>query len=247
MFTAYYNVWIILQKELAAFFSSLMAYVIVGFFLLLMGLLVWVLPGTNVLEGGYADLGPFFHFGPYVFIFLVPAITMPAVAEERRGGTLEVLLTAPVSVVQIVLGKYLASVVVALLMLLLTGGYYFSIYHLSSPPGNVDTAAVLGAYLGLLLLAAVFAAGGVLTSALTERQLVAFLLGVLLCFFLYQGFAVWAALQSWQGYSLWLVRLSAHHHYEVLSRGVIDSRALLYFGSVVGLLLTAAGLAVPPR
>ena len=224
-----------------------MAYVIIGFFLLLMGLLIWVFPGTNVLDEGYADLQTFFRIGPYLFILLVPAITMHLLAEEKKMGTLEVLLTTPLSPMQIILGKYLASLVVIGLILLLTSPYYVSIYYLGSPLGNIDIASTMGSYIGLLLLAAVFAAVGLFTSSLTEHQLIAFLLGVLLCFLLYQGFDAWTTLQTWKSYSLLLAQLGIQYHYEALSRGVVDMRDLLYFLSLIALLLWATRLSLTYR
>ena len=203
---------------------------------------MWVFPETNVIDGGYADLQTLFYLGPYLFMLLVPAITMHALAEERKVGTLEMLLTTPLSPTQIILGKYLASLTIVGLLLLFTTPYYFSIYYLGSPPGNIDTAAVVGSYIGLLLLAAVFAAVGLWASSLTERQLIAFLLGALLCFLLYQGFDAWTTLQTWKSYSLLLAQLGIQYHYEALSRGVIDSRDLLYFFSTISLLLFATGL-----
>jgi len=232
----------IFRKELNAFFTSLMAYVIIGFFLLLMGLWIWIFPETNVLDGGYADMQTFFRFGPYIFMFLVPAITMHSLAEEKSTGTLEILLTTPLSITQLILGKYLASLAIIVLILLFTTPYYFSIYQLASPSGNIDTAAVVGAYMGLILLAAVFSAIGLLASSLTERQIVAFLLGVLLCFLLYQGFDAWTTLQTWKSYSLLIAQLGIHYHYEALSRGVIDTRDLLYFASMTMIFIFATGL-----
>lgn len=237
----------ILKKELNSFFSSLMAYVITSFFLLLMGLLMWVFPGTNVLDEGYADLQTLFHLGPYLFMFLVPAITMHLLAEEKKMGTLELLLTTPLSPTQIILGKYLASLAIIGLILLLTLPYYFSIYYLGTPPGNIDTAAVVGSYIGLFLLGAVFAAVGLCASALTERQIIAFLLGLLLCFLLYQGFSAWTTLQTWKSYSLLLAQLGLQYHYETLSRGVVDSRDLLYFFTLISLLLWATRLLLTHR
>src|SRR5690348_13371082 len=134
----------VLCKELNAFLSSLMGYVIIGFFLILMGLWMWVFPETNVIDGGYADMQTLFSFSPYIFMFLVPAITMHTFAEEKKSGTLELLLTTPLTIPQLILGKYLASMLILLLTLLLTSIYYFSVAHLASPPGNIDTAAVLG-------------------------------------------------------------------------------------------------------
>lgn len=234
----------ILQKELNAFFSSLTAYVIIGFFLLLTGLWMWVFPDTNVLDGDYADMQIFFRSSPYLFMFLVPAITMHTFTEEKSVGTLEMLLTTPLSLAQIILGKYFASLIIILLILIFTSTYYFSVYHLGSPPGNVDTAAVVGAYMGLMLLAAVFTAVGILASSLTQRQIVAFLLGVLLCVLLYQGFDAWTTLQTWKSYSLLIAQIGIHYHYEALSRGVIDTRDLLYFFSTTIIFLVATGLGI---
>ena len=227
----------IFLKELNLFLRSLMAYAIIGFFLLLMGLWLWVFPETNLLDQGYADLYPLFRLGPYIFMFLAPAVTMHTLAEEKRTGTLELLLTTPLTIPQLVLGKYLASYAILLSTLLLTGTYYATIYHLASPPGNVDTAAILGSYIGLSLLAAVFTAIGLWASSLTEHHLVAFLLSALLCFLLYQGFDAWMMLQTWKSYSLLLAQLGLRYHYEALSRGVIDSRDLLYFATTTILLL----------
>ena len=224
-----------------------MAYAIMGFFLLLMSLLIWVFPGTNVLDEGYADLKTFFQLGPYLFMLLVPAITMHLLAEEKKMGTLEVLLTTPLSPTQIILGKYLASLAIIGLILLFTSPYYFSIYYLSSPFGNIDTAGVVGSYIGLLLLAAVFAAVGLFASSLTERQIIAFLLGVLFCFLLYQGFEAWTTLQTWKSYSLLLAQLGIQYHYEALSRGVVDSRDLLYFFTLISLLLWTTRLILTHR
>lgn len=231
----------VFQKELNAFFSSLMAYVIIGFFLILMSLWMWVFPATNVMDIGYADLQLLFQLGPYVLIFLVPAITMRLLAEEQQTGTLEVLLTSSLTPTQLMLGKYFASLVIIFATLLLTSIYYFSIYYLASPIGNIDTAAVLGSYLGLMLLAAVFAAIGLGTSALTDSQVIAFLLGVLLCFLLYQGFDAWTTLKTWKHYSLLIAQLGMCYHYEALSRGVIDLRDICYFASAITVLLAATG------
>ena len=232
----------ILQKELIGFFSAFMAYVIIGFFLLVISLWMWVFPDTNVLDIGYADLQPLFGFGPYVLMFLVPAITMSLLAEERKLGTLEVLLTSAITPTQLVLGKYLASLTMILITLLLTSSYYISIYYLASPTGNIDTAAVIGSYLGLMLLAATFASIGLGASAITESQVIAFLVGVLLCFLLYQGFDAWSTLKTWKPYSLLLAQAGLLYHYEAVSRGVIDSRDLIYFFSLITLLLTANSL-----
>ncbi len=232
----------ILQKELRGFFSSLIAYVIIGFFLLVMGLWMWFFPDTNVLDIGYADLRPLFGLGPYILMFLVPAITMGLLAEEHKMGTLEILLTSPITPLQIVLGKYLASLVIIGLTLVLTSIYYLSLYYLSNPPGNIDTAAVIGSYLGLILLSATFAAIGIAASSLTQSQIVAFLVGVLACFLLYQGFDAWSTLKTWKSYAMLIAQAGLLVHYEALSRGVIDSRDLVYFVSMITLLITITTL-----
>lgn len=223
----------ILQKELNAFFSSLIAYVIIGFFLVIMSLFLWVFPHTNILDLGYADLQPLFSFGPYIWMFLIPAITMGLLAEERKIGTLEVLMTSGITSLQLVLGKYLASLVVIGITLLLTSIYYASVYYLANPLGNIDTAAVMGSYLGVLLLAATFSSIGIAASSLTQSQIIAFLLGVLGCFCLYQGFEAWSTLQAWKSYALLISQCGLLTHYETLSRGSMDSRDVLYFMSII--------------
>ena len=233
-----------LQKELQAFFSSLMAYVIIGFFLILTGLWVWIFPDTNILDSGYADLSPLFRLAPYVLMFLAPAITMGLLAEERKTGTLELLLTSPLTTLQIILGKYVASLVIIAGILVFTSIYVVSIYYLASPVGNIDVAALVGSYIGLLLLAAVFLAIGLSASALTQSQVVAFLIGTFLCFLCYQGFDAWTMLKTWEKYSLWIAQLGMLYHYEALSRGVIDLRDVLYFCSFSFLSLLVANLAL---
>jgi ABC-2 type transport system permease protein len=170
-------------------------------------------------------------------MFLVPAITMGLLAEERKSGTLEILLTSPITPLQLILGKYLASLVIIACTLLLTTIYYFSIAYLANPSGNIDTAAVVGSYLGLMLLAATFAGIGIAASSLTQSQIIAFLVGVLGCFLLYQGFDAWSTLQTWKSYALLIAQFGLLYHYEALSRGVIDSRDLIYFISVIVILI----------
>ena len=237
----------ILRKELHAYFGALMAYVVISFFLVLMGLWLWVFPTENILEAGYADLHLFFQRAPYILIFLIPAITMHLLSEEKRRGTLELLLTTGLPLRHIVLGKYLASLILAGLLLCFTIPYYVSIHTLGSPPGNVDTAAVLGCYLGLFCVSGAFAAVGIWASSFTEHQLVAFLIGVLGCFMLYQGLEAWTTLQTWQHYSLLLAQLGTYYHYESLSRGVIDSRDISYFLCLIFLLLWGTCITVARR
>ena len=163
----------VLSKEFNSFLNSLIAYVVIGVFLTAIGLLMWVFPETSVLEYGYADMETLFALGPYVFIFLIPAITMRTFAEEARGGTLELLLTKPLSDWDIVLGKFLACFFLVILSLLPTVIYYFSVYTLGNPVGNIDSPGVMGSYTGLVLLGAVFCSIGILSSSLTKNQFIA--------------------------------------------------------------------------
>jgi ABC-2 type transport system permease protein len=200
-----------------------------------MGLLIWVFPETSVLDYGYADLDTLFSMAPYVFIFLIPAITMKSFAEERKLGTLELLLTKPLTDWDIVLGKFFAAFALVVVALLPTLIYYFSIVTLGNPVGNIDTAAVVGSYVGLLFLAAIFCAVGIFTSTLSNNQIVAFLLAAFFCFLLYTGFD---SLSSFAGSQALLVKqFGILYHYESLGKGLIDTRDIIYSLSTAGLLL----------
>ena len=236
----------ILQKEFNAFLNSPVAYVVLGVFLIATGLFVWVFPDSSVLEYGYADLQTLFSLAPWIFLFLIPAITMRTFAEEKKAGTIELLLTRPLTDGQIIGGKYLACFLLASLALIPTLLYYFSVYKLGSPEGNIDSAATVGSYLGLALLAAVFAAIGILASALTRDQIIAFLVAVVGCFLIYSGFDSLASVL--QGSSAYYVsQLGIAAHYRDLSKGLIDSRDLIYFFSVVAVALQATRLALRSR
>lgn len=230
----------IFRKEINSFLSSLVGYVVMGVFLSALGLLLWVFPDTSVLNYGYAELGAFFSLSPYVFLFLAPAITMRTFAEERRSGTLELLLTKPLTDWALVLGKFLACWALIFLTLLPTLVYYVSVYQLGNPAGNIDSAAVASSYLGLLLLGGVFAAIGVATSALTDSQIVAFLLAVFVCFLLYVGLGALANLDGLGGAGYWLGQLGLDAQYNALGRGLVDSRNVVYLFSWIAfaLLLT---------
>lgn len=239
--------WTVFSKEVNSFLNSLIAYLVIGVFLTSMGLLMWVFPDTNVLDYGYADMETLFRLGPYVFMFLIPAICMRLFAEEKKGGTLELLLTRPLSEIQIIGGKYLAGLFLVFFTLLPTVLYYFSISALGNPPGNIDTAGVLGSYIGLLLLGAAFTSVGVFSSALTENQIVAFILAVFFSFFLYTGLSSVAAINTWGRLSLWLDQLGMLYHYNALSKGLIDSRDVVYFVSIILLFLLLTKLKINTR
>ncbi|RYC71917.1 MULTISPECIES: gliding motility-associated ABC transporter permease subunit GldF [Spirosoma] len=227
----------IFRKEINQFFSSPIAYIIMGVFLAAIGLLLWVFPDTSLLESGYADLGTFFNLTPYVMLFMVPAITMRSIADEVRGGTLEWLLTKPVSRWGVVGGKFLASWLLVALTLLPTLLYYVTLYQLGAPVGNIDSAGVFGSYIGLLLLGGVFVAVGVWASSLNDNQVVAFVLGVFFCFLLYVGLSALAGLSVLGGLSYYLSYFALDEQYRALGRGLIDSRNVVYLLSLIGLFL----------
>jgi ABC-2 type transport system permease protein len=227
----------VLSKEFNSFLNSLIAYIVIGVFLTGIGLLMWVFPETSVLDYGYADMETLFTLGPYVYIFLIPAITMRSFAEEEKGGTLELLLTKPLSEWDIIIGKFLASFLLVILSVLPTVIYYFSVYALGNPIGNIDTPGVIGSYIGLLLLGAVFCAIGIFSSSITQNQIVAFILGAFLCYLLFAGFQSFSLLNVWSQHTLFIRELGLLYHYDALSKGLIDSRNLVYFGSVITLML----------
>jgi ABC-2 type transport system permease protein len=224
-------------KEFNSFLNSLIAYIVIGVFLTAMGLLMWVFPDTSVLDYGYADMEQLFSLGPYVFIFLIPAITMKSFAEEKKMGTLELLFTKPLSDWNIITGKFLACFLLVLVALLPTLIYYVSVYLLGNPVGNIDTPGVIGSYVGLALLGGVFCAIGIFSSSVTPNQIVSFIVSAFLCFLFYTGFDSASALFLQGQLALGVKQLGILYHYEALSKGLIDSRDLIYFFSVMVLLL----------
>lgn len=227
----------ILVKEFRSFLNSLIAYMVMAVFLTAMGLLTWVFPDTSVLNYGFADMGTLFSLAPYVFIFLIPAITMRSFAEEKKSGTLELLLTKPLSDWDIVLGKFFACFFLVVIAILPTLIYYFSIRQLGNPVGNIDTSGVMGSYIGLLLLSAIFCSIGLLASSSTPNQIVAFILAAFLCFIIFTGFHSLSSLPALASVAVGVKQLGILNHYETLSKGLIDSRDVIYFISVTALLL----------
>lgn len=225
-------IYTIFKKELIAYFNTLSGYLAIGLYLLFAGMYCWVLPSTNILASGYASLDIFFSISPYLLLFMVPAITMNSIAGERSNGTLLLLLIKPISRFQIILGKWTASCAICILAILPTVIYYFSVYRLGANPGNIDTGAVIGSYLGLLMLAACFAAIGIFTSSIGKNVVAAYLLGVFLCFSLYEGLNALAELPWLDRWSYFLKFVSLSDHYQAMGRGVVDSRDLLYITSL---------------
>jgi ABC-2 type transport system permease protein len=227
----------VLSKEFNSFLNSLIAYIVMGVFLASVGLLMWVFPETSVLEYGYADMSTLFSLGPYVFIFLVPAITMRSFAEEKKAGTLELLFTKPLSDWDIILGKYFACFLLILIALLPTVIFYFSLSSLGEPQGNIDTPGVIGSYIGLALLGGVFCAIGIFASSVTPNQIVAFIVAAFLCYLAFAGFESLALLNVWSAQALAIKQLGLLYHYDSLSKGLIDSRNLIYLLTVIALML----------
>ncbi|MDA8787438.1 gliding motility-associated ABC transporter permease subunit GldF [Schleiferiaceae bacterium] len=233
--------WALAKKEFNAFFQSSTGVLILCVYLGMNAAFLWLMSGPfNLLDSGYAQLDGLFMLSPWVFLFLLPAIAMRMLAEERRSGTLEWLLTKPLSEWQIVLGKWLAGMMLVLLALLTTVIYALSLYQLGNPIGNLDFGSTLGSYLGLLFLASTYLSLSLLTSAMTDNPIVAFVLGMLLCLIFYAGFDQLAAFQLFKSQSLLVLNLGISEHYTSISRGVVDSRDVLYF---IGLSIVSLGAA----
>lgn len=224
----------LIKKEIGSFLSSLTGYIVIIVFLVINGLFMWVFPGElNIPDSGYATLDTLFIIAPWVFLFLVPAVTMRLFAEEEKSGTMELLLVRPLTDLQIVMAKYTSAIILILISLIPTLVYYWSVFTLGNPPGNLDSGAIWGSYIGLFFLGSCYAAIGVFSSSLTENQIVAFILAVLLSFFFFTGFEMLGALPLPYRVEELLLYLGINEHYESISRGVIDTRDIVYFVSLI--------------
>lgn len=242
------TMWTLYKKELTSFFSSLTGYLTIAVFLILTGLMLWVLKSDfNILDYGYAGMEGLFLVGPFLYLFLIPAITMRTFAEERRGGTLEMLMTRPLSDGTLVWAKFLAAWTLVFISLLPTLVCYFSVYSLGYPVGNIDTGSVVGSYIGLLLLGGAFVAIGLFCSSLTANQIVSFIAAAVLSAIAYLGFESLYHMEIFGSGDLFVKSLGMMDHYESISRGVIDTRDVLYFASVVALFLMATRLVLQSR
>lgn len=230
--------WALYKKEITLFFSSLTGYLVVGIFILTSGLFLWVLPGQfNILHGGYSSLEPFFSLAPWIYLFLVPAISMRLIADERKSGTLEILLTQPISDFELVFAKFLAGVTLVGMSLLPFLLYYYSVYQLGNPIGNLDSGAIWGSLIGLFLLTILYVAIGLFASSLTENQVVAFVVAIALSFLFFSGLTSISGLPVLKIAEIPLLFLSIETHYASLSRGVVDLRDVVYFFSATSLFL----------
>jgi len=238
----------LLKKEVSGFLSSLIGYIVIAVFLLINGLFLWLFASDfNILDFGFASLEGLFMIAPFVFLFLIPAITMRTFAEEQRLGTIEFLLTKPITDLQIILAKYFAGVLLVLFSLLPTLIYFFSVYQLGLPKGNIDTGGMWGSYIGLLFLGAGFVAIGVFASSITGNTIVAFILAVFISLFFYVGFDFIHSLELFGSVDLFIKALGINTHYISMSRGVIDTRDLVYFISLIAFFLLLTRLSIESR
>lgn len=229
--------WSVCKKEFRQFFSSLTGYIAIVVFLLLNGLFLFVFPDTNILDFGFATLDKFFELAPWILLLLIPAITMRSFADEFKSGTFEILQTKPLSRWQLVTGKYLGSLGVVIIALIPTIIYPISVQQLSSA-GGIDMGGTIGSYIGLIFLAAVFVAIGIACSSVTNNAVVAFIAGAFLCFVLYSGFNAISRIPTLQsGADYYVEMLGIDFHYRSVSRGVVDTRDIIYFLSIIAFFL----------
>ena len=238
----------IFRKEISGFFSSLTGYIVIIVFLLVNSLFMWVFPGEwNIFDSGWAGLDTLFLLSPWVFLFLVPAVTMRMIAEEKRLGTIELIYSWPITERGIIWGKYLASVSLVLLALLPGLVYYVSVYLLGESPGNLDKGGTWGAFIGLFFLASVYAAAGIFASSITDNQVIAFIIAVLICFVLFMGFDSVAYLPGLKNVDEFVIMLGINEHYKSISRGVLDIKDAVYFVAVVTIFNEATRLVLLSR
>ena len=239
----------LLRKEINSFLGSVTGYVVLVVFLTITGLFAWVLPGTdfNILNSGYATLDALFILAPWVFMFLIPAITMRSFAEENKTGTIELLLTKPFTDFQIVAAKYLAGILLVLFALIPTLVYYIVVNYLASPAGNIDHGGIRGSYVGLFLLGSAYVSIGIFSSCISNNQIISFILAVLTTFIFHVGFDFLSTVSYNENVNYVLSQLGMSAHYSSLSRGVIDTRDAIYFASLTLLFLSAARFVLEKR
>ena len=233
--------WAIFRKEISNFFSSLTGYVVIGVFLTLLGLMMWVFPEYSILDYNYATLDQLFEIAPIIFLFLIPAVCMRSFSEEKQMGTLETLFTKPLTEWDVILGKFFGALMLVTLALVPTLIYYYTIWHLGSPVGNIDSGEVIGSYIGLFFLASIFVAISLYASVLSSNQIIAFLVASFICFIVYYGFDFVSGIPAFIGTADDLLqKVGIDYHYRSISRGAIDSRDVIYFisGALLFLALT---------
>ena len=223
----------ILIKELNSFFSSPIAYLVIAIYLVINGLFLWVFEGDfNILHAGFANLNSYFFIAPWIFIFLIPAITMRSFSDEINTGTIEILKTKPITNWQIILAKYIAALILIIAAILPTLIYIYSIYQLGNPIGNIEFGTTFGSFFGLLFLASAYAAIGIFSSTISKNQIVSFIIGVFISFFSYYGFEALASYNIFGNLDYTIQTFGMHTHFESISKGVVDTRDLIYFISI---------------
>lgn len=231
------------RKEINGFFSSLTGYIVISVFLLSTGLILWIIPGeNNLLDNAYSSLDIFFAIAPWLFLFLVPAITMRLIAEEKRLGTIEYLLTQPISSIKFISGKYLAGLSLVIFSIIPTFIYVYSLYILGEPKGIIDMGATIGSYIGLFFLAAIYVAIGIFSSSLTDNQLIAFILAVILSFIAFLGFEFIGNIIGQSSFTEIILAFGINQHYQSISRGLIDLKDIIYYLSMIAFFLASTEL-----
>ncbi|GLB49203.1 gliding motility-associated ABC transporter permease subunit GldF [Neptunitalea lumnitzerae] len=219
----------ILKKEINSFFASPIGYLVIGVFLTACGLFLWVFKGEyNILDNGFAEINGFFFLAPWLLLFLIPAVTMKGFSEEKKQGMLEILFTKPIGLPSLVWGKFLGAFILTLIAIIPTLLYVYTVYNLGAPIGNLDLGSILGSYLGLIFLMSAYTAIGLFASTLSENQIVAFIISICICFLLLYG----PELLSSTGVSdnpILISSFGMKAHYENISRGIIDTRDMIYF------------------
>ena len=228
----------LLKKEISTFFNSITGYLVIVLFLVINGLFLWVFPGSmNIIDNGYASLQNYFIIAPWIFLFLIPAVTMRSFAEEKRSGTIEFIFTKPLTDLEIILAKYFASLLLILISIIPTLLYFLVIYFLGNPVGNLDTGGTWGSFIGLFFLAAIYCAIGIFSSSLSDNQIISLLIAIITCFIVYIGFDSISKLGVFESIGTFIIYLGIQEHYNSMSRGVIDSRDLVYFLSSIALFI----------
>lgn len=238
-------IYTIFKKETAQYLTNPVGYIALAVFFMAIWLFCWLLPSSSFIDYGFAEMGTFFEIAPYIFLFLIPALTMRLFSEEYKSGTFELLITKPIAELKIIFGKFFSSWFLAFIAVAFTLVYFFSLYQMANPIGNIDISGIMGSYLGLLLLAGVFCAIGIFCSSITDNQIIAFILSFVISFIMYDGIGRFSEIEAFSGnIAYFLENISLYAHFQALGRGLIDSRDLLYFIFIIAffLLLTKISL-----
>ena len=221
------------KKEISIFFSTIIGYLIIGLFLLISSLILWHdISEINILDNAYASMDSFFSIAPLIFLLFIPSVSMRVFSEEFNTGTIETLITKPISSFEIVTAKFFAVLSLVIIAILPTITYVISIYFLGETTGNLDLAAVVGSYIGLILLSSIFSSISVYASSLSSNQIVAFILAIIMSSFFFFGFDILSQLPYLQIVDLTLQKIGISYHYNMMSKGLLKVSDLVYFMSV---------------